>query len=61
MQKLVEEKGNVNSNQRRSHREHGSELGLIERWIDVDRRNGGEWGLKYCLGIHFRLEDELSH
>lgn len=61
MQKLAEEKGNVNSNQRRRHREHGSELGLIERWIDVDRRNGGEWGLKCCLGIRFRLEDELSH
>lgn len=61
MQKLVGEKGNVNSMQRGSHREHGLELGLIGRWIDVDLQEWRGMETQMLPGVCFRLEDELSH
>lgn len=61
MQKLVGEKGNVNSNQRGSHREHSLELGLMERWIAVDLQEWRGMGTQMLPRICFRLEDEWSH
>ena len=45
----------------RSHREHGLELGLIGRWIDVDLQEWRGTGTQMLPGVCFRLEDELSH